>query len=1062
MAKLGDLHVGIIIDEAAFTAKMQKIKQILVNAERDINKVTGARTKVDLTAAKKQVELQRSQVALESAQLRLEEQKKKIAAGPAQKQEQDSRRALQQQYYQTASLSRLAFMIGGMTTAISLFGRTALTAYVTWEQKMADARAAAQATNQEFEEMVALSLSMGRTTIFSAIEAAAGMEILAKAGYRAADVIKALDGAFLLAGATGESFETGTALIVAVLSQFEMGAEKSTEAANILAGGAQFSLASIQSLGQGLKFVGPTLHMFGQGLDEGVTALAELQNAGIRAQMGGRLLATALMRLNSNSAAVQKGLSELGLTFSQVAPASNSLSTIIGNLEEAQKKLGNTQKFSAAMMQLFGMESVRVMIPLVALGKEGFEKLQSRINEAGTAEAMMLVRTDTLSFALKKLANVTKNTYIEFGKASAEGGIKGFVLGLTELLRKVEQTSPAFKSTIANMGGFTVASGIGITSVMGLIAAYATMRLAMVELAAATQATSLSFLSVLGTTRGFVGLLTIASLVSFGVVKAIQLMRDKTKEAAIEIAKQNLQLQENAQSASNLVTQYRDNQKALVDLKEGSSEYNDKAREQNRLIAQLAKLFPNYAEQVRAAKGDLEELEKIMKKVNEQADIQAEKLSGFAFYEKLDEITNKIAQKEKEIAEIRKRGAKALEGPVIFREEELGLYLEKKDVEKLHPGEPILAVREEDYAKLQQLNADIKVLYDELLAIQKSYLGETKKLPPPIPTLTEDEKAEIKKIDEELQREWEKITLDGFNFRRKEADRELADEVERINKSKKNLANKELAIGKARGNRVAKEKQIDHDEEVWRTNIVQKYKEQELKSAQEILDIKNQMALMGLQGKEKELKQLAMDEQKYYDQVAQLRLQDQISDDQANQLKTLIAETYAQQRIAVQKKLSEVDEQIARELVNQFEDIVQITEDWKLQLKSIGDIVKNIMNYIIKMMMRMALESLFPGLGLVTATPVRVVEGVLGKTVVPTPVQPMGGLGKIAIPNTAPMQALTQGPLPILTAAAKRSITFHYENHFEGTFLEPEKWFKEKFVPVQRRVAKQKLTGEGE
>jgi TP901 family phage tail tape measure protein len=1070
MAKLGNLEVGIIIDEGAFTAKMQKIKSILVNAEQQINKITRAGPKEDLSAAKMQVDLEKSKVALSTAQLRLEEQKKKIAAGPSQKAEQDNRRALQQQYYQTASLSRLAFMIGGMTTAISLFGRTAVMAYVGWEQKMADARAAAQATNREFEDMVTLSLSMGRTTIFSAIEAANGMEILAKAGYKAADVIKALDGALLLAGATGESFETGTALIVAVLSQFEMGAEKSTEAANILAGGAQFSLASIQSLGQGLKFVGPTLHMFGQGLDEGVTALAELQNAGIRAQMGGRLLATALMRLNSNSAAVQKGLSELGLTFSQVAPASNSLSTIIGNLEEAQKNLGNTQKFSAAMMQLFGTESVRVMIPLVALGKEGFDKLQSRINEAGTAEAMMLVRTDTLSFALKKLANVTQNIYIEMGKASAEGGVKGFVLGLTELLRKLEQTSPAFKSAIANMGGFSVAAGIGITSVFGLIAGLATMRLAMVELKAASKASSLAFLSFLGQPLPFMGLLAGVSLLSLGVVKAIQSMRNETDEAKTSFARARLELMQTESNWETAIAQWRLAKETLKGTKEGTKENNDAMIGYRRAILSLIQLSPEYLGTLDEEKIGLDQITEAYKKQREEK----EKTQEAERERTIKALRESIGELELEVAgmgmttgqKFMKGFIKGVAGATKEAAVTFGEFISGKVI--LPGGAVVQRTREISEEEQKRLLEDIKKRREELKRMEEE--KEARRIglpagptsteppgPPPKPTpeeiatQVEAEKRRAERIiaiRAELNREMQRLTLDQYAFDEEEARREFEKTRDDVQANAKNKMEefalifeaaklyqlKINAVNKARSDKAALDAQKEAD---LKTQAEEKYR-----------SIQDALTLMGLQGKTKELEELRQKEEDWNRQVDQWRGDDVSKTEQAEQLKALIKQTYAAKTMEVEKTLYGAEAKMVEQLVSEFEDLVQITDDWKLQMKSVSDIFRDMMNWFLRSFLKAGF------LSLLTGNPLIGIGGTLATV--------FGGTSKMAVPNPAPMEALTRGPLPVLTAAAKRSITFHYEQHFEGTFLEPEAWIKKTLVPAQRRVAKQKLTGEGE
>jgi len=224
--------------------------------------------------------------------------------------------------------------------------------------------------------------------------------------------------------------------------------------------------------------------------------------------------------------------------------------------------------------------------------------------------------------------------------------------------------------------------------------------------------------------------------------------------------------------------------------------------------------------------------------------------------------------------------------------------------------------------------------------------------------------------------------------------------------------------------------------------------EADRKSAQGFLDIQNQVEMMRLQGKEKALRQLEMDERGYRDRIEQMEREGVFSLERAELLKALIKQTYAAKTMEVEKTLYGAEAKMVEQLVSEFEDLVQITEDWKLEMKSVGDIFRDMMNWFLRSFLKAGFLSLFTG------NPLMGIGGTLATV--------FGGAGKMVVPNPAPMQALTQGPLPVLTAAAKRSILIQNNYHFDGTFLEPEKWIKQTLVPVQRRIDKQKLTGEGE
>ena len=565
--RIGNLEVGIIVSDKEFRAQLDALVQQLETTQRRLSGIV-------TSSAKQASKIVQDQQKLDSQRIG------------------SSQRQLQQQYYQTASLQRMMFIVAGLTATMTYFGKAAVESFMNFEQKMADARAAAQATDVQFAKMTELALQMGRSTIFSAQESAVAMELLAKAGYQATDVMKAFDGSMLLAGATGESLEAGVTLLVNVLNQFEIATDKSTDAANTLAGGAQFSLATIQNLGQGLKFVGSTAHQFDMSLEETVTALAALTNAGIRMQMAGRLLSSGLLTLNANNSAVQKGLGQLGIKFSEVAPATHNITQIIARLEKSQIALGDAQKFSAGMTTLFGKESARVMLALVSLGEKGYTELLKRIEQTGNAEAMMIMRTDTLKYALKELANVVQNLMIGMGRATGTGGLKGFVLGLTELLRGIERGNQGLTTFIGNVGPYIIAIGMATTATVGLMAGIAGLSLAMNELSRATVATSLSFMSFFGTWPGVIALLGAISVASVFVIKNVQAMGVTAENMAKQFKKANLELEINKYQTESLLENWKKLTSELKNLTPGTENYIEKKKQLLNVISQVLELYP--------------------------------------------------------------------------------------------------------------------------------------------------------------------------------------------------------------------------------------------------------------------------------------------------------------------------------------------------------------------------------------------------------------------------------------------------------------------------------------
>jgi TP901 family phage tail tape measure protein len=760
--RIGNLEVGIIVSDKEFRAQLNALVQSLETTQRRLSGIVVGTAK------------QTSKVVQELD---------KTLMGQTRSQKIQ----LQQQYYQTASLQRLAFIVAGLTATMTYFGKAAVQSFMNFEQKMADARAAAQATDVQFAKMTELALEMGRTTIFSAQESAVAMELLAKAGYQATDVMKAFDGAMLLAGATGESLESGVTLLVNVLNQFKIATDKSTDAANILAGGAQFSLATIQNLGQGLKFVGSTAHQFGMSLEETVTALAALTNAGIRMQMAGRLLSSGLLTLNANNSAVQKGLYQLGIKFNEVAPATHNLTQIVARFEKSQIALGDAQKFSAGMTTLFGKESARVMLALVSLGEKGYGELLKRIEQTGNAEAMMIMRTDTLQYALKELANVVQNLMIGMGKVAGTGGLKGFVLGLTELLRAIERGNQGLTAFVGNMTPYIIGAGMALTATVGLTYGVFGLCLALNEL----QKNTIIASSLLGrfftTLPGWGVLATAISVASVFLIKNVQAMGITVENTAKQFKKANLEFEISKYQTESLITNWKNLNKELLGLIPGTEDYIEKKKQQLNVISQLIELYPELLGVIDREGVKIDEVEKIIdsqiKKRKEQVKVIRDKT--IKAYEDEIKIMDKLIERGEALSVIFETwGEKAAIGHLKAIKKILDLLtLPTREPKKLLtlPVEILYEIFGIDKEKVKAKLEEEKKKLDEIArGVFKDMKGIEVPATPIKPFDWSNASDKAKDIYGDLMSQINKLTMDRYSFEQAEEDKRFRELNARI------------------------------------------------------------------------------------------------------------------------------------------------------------------------------------------------------------------------------------------------------------------------------------------
>ena len=138
--------------------------------------------------------------------------------------------------------------------------------------------------------MSARAKELGRTTQFTANQAATAYQFLAMAGLAAKQAIAALPGALQLAAAGDISLAESADLATNVLAGFQMTVEQLGRVNDVLAMAASKSNTSVSELGQALRTAAPAANAVGMSIEQAVAALGGLANAGFKGAMAGTAL----------------------------------------------------------------------------------------------------------------------------------------------------------------------------------------------------------------------------------------------------------------------------------------------------------------------------------------------------------------------------------------------------------------------------------------------------------------------------------------------------------------------------------------------------------------------------------------------------------------------------------------------------------------------------------------------------------------------------------------------------------------------------------------------------
>lgn len=290
--------------------------------------------------------------------------------------------------------------LSGLTLAFATYS---VRAGANFEQAMSNVQAATMASTEEIGQLREAALEAGKDTAFSATEAAAGIEELAKAGVSTADILNGgLNGALDLAAAGELSVAESAEIAATALTQFKLSGDQVPHVADLLAAGAGKAQGSVSDLGYALRQSGLVASSAGLSIEETTGTLAAFASAGLLGSDAGTSFKSMLQRLQNPSKQAAKAMEEYGISLY------NSNGEVVGMTELArqlEKGLGSltAAERDKAMATIFGSDAVRAANVLYQQGESGIRQWINNVNDAGYAQRQAAMRMDNLKGAWEEL-----------------------------------------------------------------------------------------------------------------------------------------------------------------------------------------------------------------------------------------------------------------------------------------------------------------------------------------------------------------------------------------------------------------------------------------------------------------------------------------------------------------------------------------------------------------------------------------------------------------------------------------------------------------------------------
>ncbi|MGJ5898544.1 phage tail tape measure protein [Streptomyces niveiscabiei] len=425
--------------------------------------------------------------------------------------------SMRQAARQTSQLAGAGAAVG---TALVAGFALAATAAAKFDKELSNVRAVTQANGAEMKKLRAAALEAGKTTSFTATEAARAEAELARAGVSTADIVGgALKGALALAAAGQVDLTEAAVVSAQAMNTFGLKGKDVTHVADLLAAGANKSAADVHGLAMSLRMGGLLAHQTGLSIEDTVGVLAAFADHALIGSDAGTSLKVMLQRLVPQSKEAKTMMEEIGFSAYDATGKFVGLEELSARMKTSFSKL-TPEARNAAMATIFGADAVRSATILYELGADGITKYVDAVDDQGAAQRMAATQTDNLVGDLERLRGAIEVALIESGSA-ANDSLRAMTQWVTRLVNAYNDLPPSLQHAVTLFSGIGGAAALAAAGVLLLLPRIAATRTALASMGL-TAARTRAILGTLGRVGIVVAGLELISYASEQVRKEFQ------------------------------------------------------------------------------------------------------------------------------------------------------------------------------------------------------------------------------------------------------------------------------------------------------------------------------------------------------------------------------------------------------------------------------------------------------------------------------------------------------------------------------------------------------------
>jgi len=344
----------------------------------------------------------------------------------------------------------------------------------TFEQTLAMLGAVTGATSGQLGRLSDMAIQLGADTTLpgtSAVQAAQGMMELAKAGLSVDASIAAARGTIQLARAANISEAEAATIAANALNAYGLQGNQAGMVSDLLAASANASSGSIQDMAFALRMSSAVAATAGVSIQDTVTAISLLANAGLQGSDAGTSLKTMLISLQAPSKDAAGVLKTLGIQIYDNKGQMNSLPSILAQLGGATGKLTQEQR-AQALQTIFGTDAIRAANILLKAGTAGFTEMSGAVNKSGAAADLASAQNAGMAGAMDALKSTVETLGLTFAKPLLEPltrALRQFTdwIGGADAQASITQFGTLVGNTLAEVVGWVITNWPMIRQTVG-------------------------------------------------------------------------------------------------------------------------------------------------------------------------------------------------------------------------------------------------------------------------------------------------------------------------------------------------------------------------------------------------------------------------------------------------------------------------------------------------------------------------------------------------------------------------------------------------------------------